>query len=211
MVCSNLGPLMATSLDCWFLLHGCARLGACIARCFSADSTDSCSHPSLLPTGVTPTSLVADTFWVSLRGRGSLACSRFSPVPGPCFCKRVEVAKDRVAGLAARRLALAQHARTAGTKLAMADEGRSRMRGEGLRRGHSRFEQSNGAPQRGGANRRWPWLGGSCEGIDCATRLRQFHTRHLIPLRIHHLALVCERPYPSSLNLLDCKLALPAT
>ena len=71
-----------------------------------------------------------------------MACSKFSPVPGPCLCRRVDVAKDRVAGRAARRLALAQHARTAGTKLVMAEVCLGRWRDEGLRRETSTFEQS---------------------------------------------------------------------
>lgn len=142
IVCSNRGPLIATSRACWFLLQGFERLGACIARCVSADACDSWSTPSLFPIAVTPTSLVLETFGVSLRGRGSLACSRFSPVPGPWRCRRVEVAKDRVAGRAARRLALAQHARTTGAKLAMAGcVGRvnvtSKASGGGLSRGQS--------------------------------------------------------------------------
>jgi hypothetical protein len=122
---------MATSLDCWFLLHTVARFGACISRCFSPLSCDSCSQPSLFPMAVTPTSFDFETFGVVLRSVGSLACSRFSPVPGPWFCRRVEAVKYRAAGRAARRLALAQHARTAGTKLAMTDCAEETLPGEG--------------------------------------------------------------------------------
>lgn len=119
IVCSNRGPLMATSRDCWFLLQTPALFGACICLCVSAASVVSCRVPSLLPAAVTPSSFVFETFGVSLRGVGSLACSRFSPVPGPWFRSRVAVAKLREAGRTAFRPILAQQLRITGARPAI--------------------------------------------------------------------------------------------
>ena len=120
IVCSNLGPVIATSLGCWFLLQTPALFGACIDLFFSPSGSISCSGASRAPIEVTGVWSVIDTFGVSLVGSGSLACSKFSPVPGPCFRSRAEVVKVRAAYLGLLAASLVLHDRTAGIMLAIA-------------------------------------------------------------------------------------------
>ena len=58
---------------------------------FSPASCTSCSGASRFPMASTSSSFVLDTLGVSFRGVGSLACSKFSPVPGPCRRSREDV------------------------------------------------------------------------------------------------------------------------
>jgi hypothetical protein len=60
-----------------------------------------------------------ETLGVSFRGVGSLACSKFSPVPGPCRKSRVEVDRGRVADRAAKNAAPRSLPRAEGTTEAM--------------------------------------------------------------------------------------------
>lgn len=84
IVCSNLGPDMASSRGIWLFDQTPFLFGAWSCRCFSASSTDSCNGASDAPKDVTAVSFVSDTLGVNLRGLGSLAWLKFSPVPGPC-------------------------------------------------------------------------------------------------------------------------------
>lgn len=64
-------------------------------------------------------SFVLETLGVTFRGKGSLACILFSPVPGPWFRSPLEVVNDRAAWRAERRLSLELAALTVGIMLAM--------------------------------------------------------------------------------------------
>jgi hypothetical protein len=68
---------------------------------------------------LTAVSFDLETFGVSFLGYGSLACSRFSPVPGPCLRRLRDVAKERMGHPRDRVAKPHENARTAGTKLAM--------------------------------------------------------------------------------------------
>lgn len=158
MVCSNLGPVMATSLGCWFLLQIPALLGACSSLFFSPSTSISCSGASRAPIESVGVWSVNDTFCVSLGGNGSLACSKFSPVPGPCFRSRTEVVKDRTAYLGLLAASLVLHDRTAGTMLAIAPStsaNRSpKAAAECCRR---RRKVNNGASGVDESESLWPW------------------------------------------------------
>lgn len=94
MVCSNRGPVMASSRGIWLLDHGFSLFGACICLCCSATCANSCTGASRLPIASVGVSFVLETLGVSFLGVGSLACSKFSPVPGPCRRQRVDVDSD---------------------------------------------------------------------------------------------------------------------
>ena len=107
------------SLDCWFLLHGFVLFGACITLCFSASDTSSLKGSSRFPIAVVGVSLVCDTFCVCFLGVGSLACSRFSPVPGPWLRKLVALVNGRGELLNERLAKRLDAALSVGTRLAI--------------------------------------------------------------------------------------------
>ena len=69
IVCSNLGPLIATSLGCWLLLHTSFRFGACSCRLLSASSGISCKSLSHIARVDTGTALVSETLGTGVWGR----------------------------------------------------------------------------------------------------------------------------------------------
>lgn len=79
IVCSNRGPVMASSLGAWLLAQVDARLGACSSRLRSPASGVSASLPSKSPTDSTGVALVAETFGTGCLGAaGSLGRRVFS-------------------------------------------------------------------------------------------------------------------------------------
>lgn len=74
IVCSNLGPVIASSLGIWLRDQGLALLGACNCLALSPSVTISCNGASEAPMESTGVSSVFDTLGVSFRDWGSLAC-----------------------------------------------------------------------------------------------------------------------------------------
>ena len=108
IVCSNLGPDIATSLGCWLRDQTPRRLGACATLISSPFSADSTNLPSAAPCFITGTSFVFDTLGTSFAGVGSLACILFSEAR-----RGVEVERGRIVELVTLRAARAAHILTA--------------------------------------------------------------------------------------------------
>jgi hypothetical protein len=95
MLCSNLGPLIATSRNCWLLLHVPLKFGACIVRIFSPSATSSWSTLSNEPSEDSGTALVSEMLGLASRLTGSLAGTWFDVVEVEAYFRKVIVGVRR--------------------------------------------------------------------------------------------------------------------
>lgn len=104
MVCSNLGPAIASLRGAWLRLQIPLDLfGAWVTLISSASTTPSLNGSAMFPSESDGVSLVLETLGVGVFGFGSLAWMRFSPVERRDDEVKVARGTKEVARLRSRR------------------------------------------------------------------------------------------------------------